>query len=196
MLCICLIVLAGCSNKISVTSNDETGPYINLSKYEFETSIGNSIDFSNISAYDDVDGLMPVFVKGYINYNLVGEYYPTLYSIDTSGNETDIIVTVRVLDTEYVEVSDTTADDNEELIEEETCTKEGTDNNYACDVVLPSVASNYTMLYLGEEGKERCEKNIVIKDEDETSEKQSVVGCEIIYTNDGSFWGYGLKKEN
>ena len=64
-LLLCTILLAGCNHTRISNTNDITGPYINLIKYEFTTVVGKEIDFSNISAYDDVDGLMSVSIKGY-----------------------------------------------------------------------------------------------------------------------------------
>ena len=65
----------------------------------------------------------------------------------------------------------------------ENCTKEDTDSNYPCLAVLPDVAKQYEKLYQGEKGKEYCENDI--------SEEDS---CEVVVTNDKTFWGYGLKK--
>lgn len=182
-----LILLVGCSSVTVNTQTDETGPYINVSQYEFYTVIEKPIDFSNISAYDDVDGLMSVSVKGYVNYNEAGEYYPILYSIDTSGNETDVPVTVYVKDAEYVEAENANDDIilDEEEKEEDLCTKEGTDNNYPCSVVVPTEASKYIELFEGENGQERCEK---VKTEEQS--------CSIVYKNDHTFWGYGLEESN
>lgn len=185
LILISAIMLYACSTNQISSSNDVTGPYINLTQYEFVTVVGKPIDFSNISAYDDVDGLMDVSVKGYVNYDEAGEYYPILYSIDTSGNETDVAVTVYVKDSEYVELEE--AQENilvdEETIEKENCTKEGTNTDYPCDVVINEEIQDYKELFDGESGKERCEAKAT---EDES--------CEIVYTNDHSFWGYGLKK--
>ena len=185
-LLLCTILLAGCNHTRISNANDITGPYINLTKYEFTTVVGKEIDFSNISAYDDVDGLMSVSIKGYINYDEAGEYYPILYSIDTSGNETDVPITVYVKDSEYVELEDTKDDSLEEesKVVIENCTKEDTDSNYPCLVVLPDVAKQYEKLYQGKKGKEYCEKDM--REED---------SCEVVVTNDETFWGYGLKEE-
>ena len=128
---------------------------------------------------------MSVSIKGYINYDEAGEYYPILYSIDTSGNETDVPITVYVKDSEYVELEDTKDDSlqEESKVVIENCTKEDTDSNYPCLAVLPDVAKQYEKLYQGKKGKEYCENDI--------SEEDS---CEVVVTNDKTFWGYGLKK--
>lgn len=187
LLLINVILLSACSTSSIGSSNDVTGPYINLSQYEFVTVVGKPIDFSNVSAYDDVDGLMSVSVKGYVNYDEAGEYYPILYSIDTSGNETDVPVTVYVRDAEYVEIEE--AQENivvdDETIEKANCTKEGSNTDYPCEVVLPTEANNYIQLFDGETGKERCEEI--------ASENES---CEVVYKNDHTFWGYGLKEND
>ena len=182
-----MLLLVGCDSAEISNTHDVNGPYINLSKYEFTTIIGKTIDFSNISAYDDVDGLMPVFIKGYINYEEAGEYYPILYSVDTSGNETDVPITVYVKDSEYVELEDTEDDSiiEESKVIEENCTKEGSNPNYPCLVVLPDEAKQYEIVYQGEKGKEYCE-----------AKKSEEDSCEMIFTNDKTFWGYGLKKKN
>ncbi len=185
LILISAILLYACSTSQISSSNDVTGPYINLTQYEFFTVVGKPIDFSNVSAYDDVDGLMDVSVKGYVNYDEAGEYYPILYSIDTSGNETDVPVTVYVKDSEYVEIEESQENTivSEEEIEKENCTKEDTNSDYPCDVVLNEDASEYIELFDGKSGEERCNAK--------ASEEAS---CEIVYTNDHTFWGYGLKK--
>ncbi len=185
LILISAILLYACSTSQISSSNDVTGPYINLTQYEFFTVVGKPIDFSNVSAYDDVDGLMDVSVKGYVNYDEAGEYYPILYSIDTSGNETDVPVTVYVKDSEYVEIEESQENTivSEEEIEKENCTKEGSNSDYPCDVVLNEDASEYIELFDGKSGEERCNAKV--------SEDSS---CEIVYTNDHTFWGYGLKK--
>ncbi len=185
LILISAILLYACSTSQISSSNDVTGPYINLTQYEFFTVVGKPIDFSNVSAYDDVDGLMDVSVKGYVNYDEAGEYYTILYSIDTSGNETDVPVTVYVKDSEYVEIEESQENTivSEEEIEKENCTKEGSNSDYPCDVVLNEDASEYIELFDGKSGEERCNAK--------ASEEAS---CEIVYTNDHTFWGYGLKK--
>ena len=172
-------LLCGCVDN-NIRKNDDTGPYINLSQYEFTTQVGKEIDFSNITAYDDVDGLIPVIVRGNVNYNKPGEYYLTLTAVDYSNNQTDVGIVVYVTEEEYIQ------EENLPVIkEEEISCPNGKDPSLGCDIVLHEDIKDYEMLFSGEEGKEHCENKVV---EDKTT-------CEVIYTNDQSFWGYGLRKK-
>ncbi len=67
LLCVLLslLVLSGCEGSLMkpaddfVVSDDKFGPYINIRMFEYTTTVGNPVDFSNVTGYDDVDGLMP-----------------------------------------------------------------------------------------------------------------------------------------
>ncbi len=177
-----ILLTAGCGAvRDDVQDGDTTGPYINLNKYVFETGIGEKIDFSYITGYDDVDGLVPVTVSGIIDYDEPGEYYPVLSAVDYSGNETLVGIVVIVREDMRPEGGSEPAE-TPEIPEETECLKAGAkDESLPCGVVLPAEAEEYSMLYAGEGGRERCE----------AAEEGS---CEVLYTNDGTFWGYGLKK--
>ena len=193
-------LLAGCTDsplfnkQKAVQSNDATGPYINLSTYVFSTVVGKPIDFSNITGYDDVDGMMPVSLSGYVNYSQAGEYYPSLVCTDTSGNTTSQVITITVLE-ENVPTPPSDAQETEAPVlaapEPQTCEEAGAeDKNYACSTVLPSAIIDYIAIYESEEGKEACEMQAEVQNEDGG---QAV--CETIVRNNGQFWGYGLKDE-
>ncbi len=194
------VLLAGCSNSTlfdkqkAVQSDDVTGPYINLSTYVFSTVKGKPIDFSNITGYDDVDGMMPVSLSGYVNYSKAGEYYPSLVCTDTSGNTTSQVITITVLEenapTPPTDAKETAAP-AAETPEPETCEEAGAeDKNYACSTVLPSAIESYIVIYESEAGREACEMQAEIQNED-----GGEAVCETIVRNNGQFWGYGLKDE-
>ena len=129
-LLICTILLAGCASSDSTavsTSDDTNGPYINMVQYEFTTTVSNPIDFSNISGYDDVDGLLPTSVRGYVNYEQPGDYYPSIVCTDLSGNEP-----------------------------ESTSCPEGKDPDQPCSIVLSEDLSSYQTIYEGESGYDAC----------------------------------------
>lgn len=178
------LALVGCKQlplKESVgIEKDITAPYINIKNYEYTTSLNKPVDFSNVTGYDDVDGLMKVNVVGYIDYTKVGDYFPLLTCRDTSGNESSIAVTVHVI--ELIE-QDTFEDETIAFSMENTCNHvEAKAQNVACDIVIPSDLENVQTAYFGIDGMTRCEAAIL-------SEKQS---CIALYRNDGEFWGYGL----
>ncbi len=179
---LCLLILAGCtgSESTAAASGDTNGPYINMVQYEFSTTVGNPIDFSNISGYDDVDGLLPTSLRGYVNYEQPGDYYPSIVCTDLSGNETAIPITVHVLNTP--DPIPSASSEPAPSMESTTC-REGKDPDQPCSVVLSDDLSSYRTIYEGEGGYESC---IRAAEGDEAA-------CEIIKTNDGSFWGYGLK---
>lgn len=182
-LLICTILLAGCASSDSTavsTSDDTNGPYINMVQYEFTTTVGNPIDFSNISGYDDVDGLLPTSVRGYVNYEQPGDYYPSIVCTDLSGNETAIPITVHVLNTP-APVPSASAEPSPSP--ESTSCPEGKDPDQPCSIVLSEDLSSYQTIYEGESGYDAC-LNAAYGDE---------TACKIITANDGSFWGYGLK---
>ncbi|MBR2669256.1 MAG: hypothetical protein IKE36_05610 [Solobacterium sp.] len=180
------LVLSGCAIHNLDNTFDETGPFINLEKYEFETTIGQKIDFSNITGYDDVDGLMPVYVVGDINYDQAGEYYPVLSCTDTSENETTVGIIVKVLPASEIPVDPSTDTETQEYVPvPSTCDKEDAEDlAYPCNVVLPSHLEEYLTIYPGESGKQSCEKTVLYQSGEGT--------CKVILANDGTFWGYGL----
>ena len=177
---IAAVLLSGCTTADRTPAgSDTTGPYINLNKYVFDTTVGNEIDFSYITGYDDVDGLVPVTVLGQIDYNTPGEYYPVLSAVDYSNNETLVGIVVNVREEMHTDVTP----EPEVIPHEEEAA--GCDNDHAlrpdlpCSVVVPETAEGYEMLYYGTDGLERCGE-----------------ACEAVYRNDGTFWGYGRKKED
>lgn len=185
-------LLTGCYNGLRigikpVDTGDTVPPYINLNTYEFVTAVGMPIDFSNITAYDDVDGLTPVEVKGRIDYSKPGEYYPALCSQDTSGNAVEVDIYVVV-----VEALEPTAEAETVLPEEPIeigCSMAGAKrHDLPCDKVVPEDLEEYDKLFYGQEGLEMCLNGKNEKAEDAPA-------CEVIRTNSGSFWGYGRKRK-
>ncbi|MBP3891887.1 MAG: hypothetical protein J6D29_06920 [Solobacterium sp.] len=179
---ISMMLLMGCANSTLLNrANDEKPPYISLSNDVFQTVVGKPINFSNITAYDDVDGLLAVMVSGYINYNEAGTYYPELKTADSSGNEVSVPITVIVRRSDYV----VPPSGLYQYHEEEPCQVQGTkDPSLPCEAVLQEDIDSYLLLYPGESGKERCE-----------AQRNEGYACEVIYSNDGLLWGYGLKEE-
>lgn len=170
--------LYGCGSTLLNQAGDTTPPYINLTNEEFTTVVGQPIDFSNITAYDEVDGLLRVMVSGYINYNEPGTYYPLLKTADTSGNEISVPITIHVKKADYVMPGD--SKEIETVIT--TCSAQGArDNNQPCNRILQEDLDKYVIVFKNGEGEERCQNFI-------TSDRGA---CEIIRTNDGTFWGYG-----
>ena len=159
---------------------DTRAPYINLTQYEFYTEVGKPIDFSYVGGYDDIDGMLPTRVRGYVDYTTPGDYYPSIVCTDLSNNESEAIITIHVVEEGGLPVQQNTATPEPTP---STCEK-GTDPEQPCSVVLKETAAQYKTLYYGEEGEEFCE-------EDSGDEEYS---CEVVYRNDGTFWGYGLKK--
>ena len=179
----CAVLLAGCAQREGVPSGgDTTGPFINISKYVFDTTVGNEIDFSYITGYDDVDGLVPVQVLGTIDYSKPGEYYPVLSAVDYSNNETLVGIVVIVHEDDGTQTAPE-PEQKPEVPEETGCAVPGAQReDIPCGAVVPETAQAYSILFPGEGGKERCEA-------------RESGACEAVYTNDGSFWGYGLKAE-
>ena len=70
---------------------------INMTQYEFTTTVGTPINFTNISGYDDYDGLLNTHLEGYVDYNTAGDYYPSITCTDFSGNKTSVPITIHVL---------------------------------------------------------------------------------------------------
>mgnify|MGYP003491449276 CR=1 FL=1 len=81
-------VLAACQSS-PTEKTDQNGPYINMTQYEFTTTVGTPINFTNISGYDDYDGLLNTHLEGYVDYNTAGDYYPSITCTDFSGTMTE-----------------------------------------------------------------------------------------------------------
>ncbi len=183
-----LILLAGCRGRAVEyiqQREDNISPYINMSNWYFETELGRPLDFSNISGYDDVDGLLPVRIEGYIDYTKTGEYYPSLTCTDLSGNKTVQVITIRVVEEGTMHPAQT--EEPEELPEPtpSTCEEAGAkDPERPCGVVLPEDVRDYVTIYQAEEGTDTCQAY---------APEGSRWTCEEIYTNDGRLWGYGVK---
>ncbi len=179
-------MLAGCSSTVSSGasgSGDTSAPYINIKNYEYTTAVNMPIDFSNITGYDDVDGLLNTEVEGYINYSKPGDYYPTITCTDFSGNESSVGITVHVLDSmdaTALPTPEASAPADNEVMGCSIPSAKSAD--YPCDAVLPADSDRFQTLYEGTEGKEKCEAA--------AADKNSGT-CSVIYRNDGSFWGYG-----
>lgn len=187
LLIISLFLLGGCTNGLQigthiVVTEDEVPPYINMSTSELYTLVNHPIDFSYVTAYDDVDGIVKVYIDGTIDYSKPGEYHLTFISSDTSGNESHREITVIVHGGEEI-VSESPSEQEEKVTVIEKCEKRNAINKeYPCNVVLSNSIEDFTELYYGVDGKSLCEDRLI---KGET--------CEVIYTNDGSFWGYGKK---
>ena len=179
-------MLAGCSSTASSSitgSGDISAPYINIKNYEYTTTVNTPIDFSNITGYDDVDGLLNTEVEGYINYSKAGDYYPVITCIDLSGNESKIGITVHVLDSMDATALPTPESSAPPEISSAGCTiSSARSADYPCDAVLPADTDRFQTLYEGAEGKDKCEAAAADKNSG---------SCSVIYRNDGSFWGYG-----
>lgn len=167
-----------------VSSNGDTfGPYINIRMFEYTTVVGQPVDFSNVTGYDDVDGLMPVEVEGNINYDVPGDYMLTIRCSDTSGNESTANVTVHVIEVyapENISVPEVTPEPVQET--ETGCSAwNAADPDLPCSAVPDETAMKYDLLYQGEDWHQIC-INAAATDG----------ACEVVETNDGSFWGYGV----
>jgi hypothetical protein len=200
LLVLCAAVLAGCSSsgvsfvKPKPTEKTDTGaPYINISQYVYETPVGHPIDFSNITGYDDVDGLMPVSVEGYIDYGKPGEYYPKLVCTDTSGNESEVAITVDVVEEVYSSEPPAAVTDfnSTPAPTASSCDAAGAkDSGLPCTVLVPADIAAYETIYKGEEGLTACQAAAA---QESAETPGAVKSCEQLSCNDGSFWGYGLK---
>ena len=175
---LCLVMVSCQREEIIPTTQDTMSPYINMTQYEFYTEVNHPIDFSNIGGYDDIDGMLPTRLKGYVDYTRPGEYYPSIVCTDLSNNESEVIITIHVVEegalpsAAPVETPEPTPS---------TCEK-GTNPEQPCSVVLPETIADYKTLYYGTEGKENCE-----------ADNEEDGSCEAIYRNDGTLWGYGVK---
>lgn len=171
-----------------VEIHDDIPPYINLQTYEFTTSVGKPIDFSTVTGYDDIDGLLPVTVIGTIDYDRVGEYYPSLSCVDYQGNEAKVQLVVRVTDEvqETGETAEPAKTPDERPAEPAGCDAFGAkDASLGCEMVLSEDLEEYDLVFQGEEGEAQCLSTIG-EDEKEM--------CRAIYANDGRLWGYGRLK--
>ena len=181
-----ILLTGGCVGKSGVGYTDENGPYINIRQYEFTTEVGNPIDFSNITGYDDYDGLLKTSVRGQIDYTQEGDYYPQIICTDLSGNMTVVPITVHVVKS-LPQPSDLPSQSPLPTPITENCArKNAVDPDIACDIVPPEHAETYEILYIGEAGESACHQDM---------ELGKGTSCEVVTTNDGHFWGYGLKKE-
>lgn len=191
LILVCSLFLVGCQSSffesiLPKPKTDTQGPYINTTTDEFVTTLGKPIDFSNITGYDDVDGLTRVYVIGKVDYDTVGTYDVIMSTTDTSGNVTEIPVKIIVKEEVVDEnLSSQSAQQAQEEVVEGCPSPNAKDPEIACDMVLPEEANEYKKLFYSERGKERCENEV-------SNEGGS---CEVITTNDGSFWGYGYKEE-
>jgi len=186
---ILMTALCACSQAESAVEETEqtdfSAPYINITQYYYTTTVGKPIDFSYISGYDDVDGLLPTTVRGYINYDEPGEYYPSIVCTDLSGNEASAVITVHVV--ESSEVPTVVSATPTPAPTPSTCdSPDAIDANSPCKVVISETLEGYRTIYQGEEGRDACEA--------EVTRTHSGI-CEEITTNDGSFWGCGYKED-
>lgn len=173
------VVLAACQSSSSEKA-DQNGPYINMTQYEFTTTVGTPINFTNISGYDDYDGLLNTHLEGYVDYNTAGDYYPSITCTDFSGNKTSVPITIHVLPALGETDSQDTAEPSAST---ESGCPSGKDADQACDAVLDEDADAYVKLFYGSTGKEACEA--LLQENDGRS-------CQPVYRNDGKLWGYGL----
>ena len=177
VLMLCFAV--GCHRAETVpTVEDTMSPYINMTQYEFYTEVNKPIDFSNIGGYDDIDGMLPTRLKGFVDYTTPGEYYPSIICRDLSGNESEVIITIHVVEEGELPVAP--AVETPEPTPS-TCAN-GMNPEQPCSMVLPETVAEYKTLYYGTEGKENCE-----------AVNEEAGSCEMIYRNDGTLWGYGVK---
>lgn len=184
----CLLLMAGCTKQEETTAveqgyDDQIGPYINMTTYDFTTVAGSPLDFSNITGYDDYDGLLSTKVEGYVDYQVPGDYYPSITCTDFSGNKTSIVITVHVVNAE-LHGSETAAPTEKPEEQPQGCDTEWAEEpGMPCGSVLDPEAEKYSMLFAGEEGLQQC----ITYSGNEKS-------CEAVKSNDGSTWGYGIRK--
>ena len=172
-------VLAACQSS-PTEKTDQNGPYINMTQYEFTTTVGTPINFTNISGYDDYDGLLNTHLEGYVDYNTAGDYYPSITCTDFSGNKTSVPITIHVLPA--LEEGESQASAEPAASAESGCPG-ASDPSLACDVVPDETASRYSQLFYGSQGSEACQA--LLEEDDGRS-------CQPVYRNDGKLWGYGL----
>ena len=80
------VMMSSCQRHVNMIQKpeDTMAPYINLTQYEFYTEVGKPIDFSYVGGYDDIDGMLPTRVRGYVDYTTPGDYYPSIVCTDSS----------------------------------------------------------------------------------------------------------------
>ncbi len=185
------LMLGGCQDNSDVQmvqTYDEVAPYINLSTYVFNTPVGSPIDFSNVTAYDDVDGLVTTYFRGNVDYSTAGTYTGEIYAVDTSGNESSVSITIYVY--ELPAEAATPTPTAEATASAETISgcpyRYAVDPELDCDVVPSENLSAYVTVYVGREGLQEAQN-------DAGDAENAVI--EIIRTNSGRFWGYGLRYE-
>ncbi len=189
-ICVLLVLsclLLGCSTSTGQLNNgnvDVSPPYVNLQVLEFTTPRGTKVDLSNVNGYDDVDGLLPVYVDGYVDYNKVGVYYPSLVCTDLSGNEASVVVTINVIEKTTVDDSEIMQHELESFEVNGCALKDCKDPSIPCDAVVSSELEPYTYVFVGEEGYDIA-LSYVIHEE----------SIEVITRNNGEFFGYGILKE-
>lgn len=173
-------VLAACQSA-SGSRADQNGPYINMTQYEFSTTVGTPINFSNISGYDDYDGLLNTHLEGYVDYNKPGDYYPSITCTDFSGNKTKESITIHVLPAPME--SDSATAQSPSAFAQSGCPG-ANDPDLACDSVMDEEAQQFSELFYGSTGQQACQARL---------EEQDERSCQPVYRNDGTLWGYGLK---
>ncbi|MCI5773021.1 MAG: DUF5011 domain-containing protein [Erysipelotrichaceae bacterium] len=180
-----VLLLCGCSSNATVekqTSNtaDTTPPWIDVKQYHIETIAGNVVDLSGPTAYDDVDGVCDVEISGYVDWHEPGDYFVVYSASDTSGNKTEVPITVSV-----VAKSDqaTTTPESVEMQNEQGCADpKAKDPTKKCNAILNSEIDKFNKLFYGPKSLEQC---ISYTDDEEA--------CLPIYTNDHQLWGYGAR---
>lgn len=99
------ILFKGLGNGTEITTQKEFEVLDNIkpeiiSEYNYDTYVydadGRNV-FSDVYAYDEIDGKIPVFVDDVnVNYNIVGSYMATLFTKDSSDNYTEQTVRVNI----------------------------------------------------------------------------------------------------
>lgn len=175
-----VLLLTGCQNIQEEIEEDTVPPWIDVKQYLIETYEGKEVDLDIASAYDAQDGICDVERSGFVDWNKVGDYFVVYTASDTSGNQQEVAITVRVLPPVGNDTIPNQIDD-EELVDP-TCDVEGAlDPSIPCNQVLNAEAIKYRKLFYGKHSLDVCNAEI---GENET--------CLPINANDGSFWGYGI----
>lgn len=178
-----VLLLAGCQNTQEEINEDTTPPWIDVKQYLIETYEGKEVDLDIATAYDAQDGICDVERTGFVDWNKVGDYFVVYTASDTSGNQQEVAITVRVLPP-IGNDSIPSKNDEAELINP-TCEVAGAlDPNIPCSQVLNAEAIKYRKLFYGKHSLDVCNAEI---GENEV--------CMPISANDGSFWGYGILVE-
>lgn len=173
-------ILVGCSKPYQMIQKiDYYPPFINLKQSDFYTDVGKPLDFSNVTGYDDFDGLLPTSIEGKVDYSHAGNYPLKVICKDLSGNQSsyDIIVHVQ----EKVESVIST---EQPTLEKVSCdSRNAKDSSKACDWVDPKVLEDFEIVYSNDVPKELCIETGKSLEQD----------CEIILQNNQKTWGYGIK---